>query len=707
MPKANLSTVFTNFKNAVEESEKTAEELRGLIRARESAQYSEDEEKAFKTAYNDAYKKLRKETTGIFKKHKALKERATEDADTTTAFNEFLRANPNIYYVQNSQGSRAVNVFGGVSESESGLLEAPLNFDEFGASAVQYETDHPPPAKKTTAAGSGAGSAGAGSGSGGAGAGAGERDDDTRERREATTEGRGTAADVDTETDEQIMSPRKRRIEGRGTATETATETASDDSTDDDEFKDADGSQRLEDMQYIARVEMLQSAGINDETNNARAKEKRKAYEDKGEPLSDDDINYYKNNDDDRDAVAYLGTLYRYLRDQAVPNEFPDRNDVDPLTAEYTSPDHQAIHYNLTETIAQFDQGTQINRLTPDNEVIKNTGIQFGYYGSVQAQGQGDDDDEEEKAEENEDAQAQQALLAGTQRAQSLPPPPPPPTPATQGERNPRDIVRGDLSRSAPSPMMQQAQSTMQQGADGAEEMRVASMKLKEVKERIRALHTAYAGMLPEFETPEHKANRDEALKATDKNAEKARLHLIGMFKSIRAYFAGGSNIPGGLQVGIVIPAQDYLRALMGGGGGGGGGGAGCGCKHDDEPPTNQTAPMNTADDPETTMYDPPGTRAPMGTSTKGKPHPGDILKDRHGRDSFGHTYAVSNHYRNSGVDRGRGVAGYQAPTIRYQKFSKPRDPPTDFPNMTRDAIRFHRRPKGLVPGLKINTTKM
>ena len=157
---------------------------------------------------------------------------------------------------------------------------------------------------------------------------------------------------------------------------------------------------------------------------------------------------------------------------------------------------------------------------------------------------------------------------------------------------------------------------------------------------------------------------------------------------------------------GIVIPAQDYLRALMGGGGGGGGG-AGCGCKHDDEPPTNQTAPMNTTDDPETTMYDPPGTRAPMGTSTKGKPHPGDLLKDRHGRDSFGHTYAVSNHYRNSGVERGRGVAGYQAPTIRYQKFSKPRDPPTDFPNMTRDAIRFHRRPKGLVPGLKINTTKM
>jgi hypothetical protein len=218
-------------------------------------------------------------------------------------------------------------------------------------------------------------------------------------------------------------------------------------------------------------------------------------------------------------------------------------------------------------------------------------------------------------------------------------------------------------------------------------------MTLQEVKARIKALHDAYNGLIPSLTTDQHKKNKERAMKT--KNADEAKNHLLDMLKLIREYFAGPL---GGLTVGVVIPAQDYLQALIGTMGGGGD----CGCKHDKEEHHE-----HTLDDPTGTMYDPPGTRPPEDNTAEGKPHPGDVLKDRHGHDSFGKTFMVSNHYRNSGTDRGKGVAGYNARTVFDQpKHSQPALPPSTFPNMPRDQIRFYasRRPRGMVPGLKIPT---
>jgi len=479
-------------------------------------------------------------------------------------------------------------------------------------------------------------------------------------------------------------------------------------------------------LDKLSRIQALSSYGLIPLSLSMEAVMIKQDLQEQGQGVSDADIS--RNVSVVMlDNAKYLTTLQNKLI-QFGQHEYPDRNiqSVEVLKdLGLQLPHHQTLLKDYTQGFTSFMMGAGVpNKYTAEQMARMSFAPSVVGDAMMEAEEKADDDEPTTTTESLQqgatvytDSQTQTSQAIAQDMATQTSEPTTEPAPVMMGipddtgaiaqPRDPRNVVRGDLSRSAPpGQMMQQAQSTMQQGADGAEEMRVASMKLRDVKARIRALHTAYAGMLPEFETPEHKANKNEALKATAKNAEKARLHLIEMFKSIRAYFAGGSNIPGGLQVGIVIPAQDYLQALMGSGGGGGG----CGCKHDDhdeDMPTANVVNYSHLDDPETITYNPPRTRPPMGTSTKGKPHPGDVLKDRHGRDSFGQTFAVSNHYRNSGVERSKGVAGYQAPTVHHKQFSKPREPPATFPNMSRDAIRFHRRPKGMVPGLKINTTKM
>jgi len=280
--------------------------------------------------------------------------------------------------------------------------------------------------------------------------------------------------------------------------------------------------------------------------------------------------------------------------------------------------------------------------------------------------------------------------------------PPLPPTPAaptvTQPKTGAPEIINRDLSRTQPGMQsgMQQAMGAMGSAvqATDAEQQRVATMTIKEVKARIKALHDAYDGLIPSLTTDQHKKNKERAMKT--KSADEAKSHLLDMLKLIREYFAGPL---GGLTVGVVIPAQDYLQALMGTMGKDGD----CGCKHDEEE-NNHT---DALDDPMGTIYDPPGTRQPEDNTAPGKPHPGDVLKDRHGHDSFGRAFMVSNHYRNSGIDRTKGVAGYEARTVFDQpKQMRPPAPPPTFPNMSRDQIRFYanRRPRGMVPGLIIPT---
>ncbi len=443
-----------------------------------------------------------------------------------------------------------------------------------------------------------------------------------------------------------------------------------------------------------------------------------------------------------RESAQYLKNITDRLGIFAR-KEYPDIliPSVDVLlNLELKQPNHQKLKEHVSQTLNEYFQNRVIQRLT--DEQLDSMGVvedDDNYSATSEEEKEKAKKEEEEalreggatfsereKAEAKELAEdfaaaavsgavgtlgsiAESAQMSaesarmGAERAQmsseDMPPLPPPPiVPATtQPKTGAPEIINRDLSRTQPGTQagMPQAMGAMGSAvqATDAEQQRVATMTIKEVKARIKALHDAYDGLIPSLTTDQHKKNKERAMKT--KNADEAKSHLLEMLKLIREYFAGPL---GGLTVGVVIPAQDYLRALMGTMGKDGD----CGCKHDDEEHKHE----HSLDDPVGTIYDPPGTRPPEDNTAPGKPHPGDVLKDRHGHDSFGHTYMVANHYRNSGIDRTKGVAGYEARTVFDQpKFMRPVEKPS-YPNMPRDQIRFYanRRPRGMVPGLKIPT---
>lgn len=279
--------------------------------------------------------------------------------------------------------------------------------------------------------------------------------------------------------------------------------------------------------------------------------------------------------------------------------------------------------------------------------------------------------------------------------------PPPMPEAATRGEKAgaPERVVR-DLDRSQPAPGMagaSQALAALGGKPNEAEMQRVEKMTIGEAKARIEALHKAYDGLIPALTDPMHKKNKDRAMKS--KRPQDAKAHLRQMLQTIREYFAGPM---GGLTVGVVIPAQDYLNALMGSMGKGGD----CGCHHDkgaDHSHESRKIVKGVLEGKKT----PKDVREPMGNTEAGKPHPGDVLKDRHGQDSFGRAFSVANHYRNSGMDRSKGVAGYQARTEYDEpEFARPAEPQASGFNGGRDQVRYYaqRRPRGMIRGIRIPT---
>ena len=279
--------------------------------------------------------------------------------------------------------------------------------------------------------------------------------------------------------------------------------------------------------------------------------------------------------------------------------------------------------------------------------------------------------------------------------------PPPMPEAATRGEKAgaPERVVR-DLDRSQPAPGMagaSQALAALGSKPNEAEMQRVEKMTIGEAKARIEALHKAYDGLIPALTDPMHKKNKERAMKS--KRPEDAKAHLRQMLQIIREYFAGPM---GGLTVGVVIPAQDYLNALMGSMGKGGD----CGCHHDkdaDHSHESRKIVKGVLEGKKT----PKDVREPMGNTEAGKPHPGDVLKDRHGQDSFGRAFSVANHYRNSGMDRSKGVAGYQARTEYDEpEFARPAEPQASGFNGGRDQVRYYsqRRPRGMIRGIRIPT---
>ncbi len=438
----------------------------------------------------------------------------------------------------------------------------------------------------------------------------------------------------------------------------------------------------------------------------------------------DDTFSEYTITDDMRYNANYMnmiaGKLVQFYQVEYPSATAQQMKDIGIENFEFKNPLHAELQTRFIKDLDVYFNNQDVEQLTPPQlEAL-----------SVSLDPQTDPTDEEEKEEIREEEEealregereytseereaAKEAAAAFIQAgaenesaereamgAEDMPPlPPPPVVPAvTQPKTGAPEIINRDLSRTQPGMQsgMQQAQAAMGGSvqATDAEQQRVATMTIKEVKARIKALHDAYDGLIPSLTTDQHKKNKERAMKT--KNADEAKGHLLDMLKLIREYFAGPL---GGLTVGVVIPAQDYLQALMGTMGKDGD----CGCKHDEEEHKHTDA----LDDPMGTIYDPPGTRQPEDNTAPGKPHPGDVLKDRHGHDSFGRAFMVSNHYRNSGIDRTKGVAGYEARTVFDQpKQMRPPAPPPTFPNMSRDQIRFYanRRPRGMVPGLKIPT---
>ena len=167
------------------------------------------------------------------------------------------------------------------------------------------------------------------------------------------------------------------------------------------------------------------------------------------------------------------------------------------------------------------------------------------------------------------------------------------------------------------------------------DEENVKRLGIEEAKHQIRALHTVYDRLIPAFKEAAHTKSRDDALKSGDKKVVHA--HLLDMMRTVRDFYSRSK----GLQVGIVVPAAQVLKALMGQMGGGGGGGAavggGGGASHPAEVMAHQMAPDH-------------GGGVVSGFQAPEKENPGQVLH-REGEDRFGHAISLAIHRRNSGMD--------------------------------------------------------
>lgn len=288
------------------------------------------------------------------------------------------------------------------------------------------------------------------------------------------------------------------------------------------------------------------------------------------------------------------------------------------------------------------------------------------------------------------------------------PPPPAPPAPPEGTPSLPREqvgdpqladrrFVLEDVPRDAgagPSDAGPSAGQIMSSpGAPTAkdDEENVKRLSIDEAKSQIRALHTVYDRLIPAFKEAAHTKARDDALQSSDKKV--VHDHLLDMLRKVRDFYSKSK----GLQVGIVVPAAQVLRALMGQMGGGGGGGVAVGGGGATQP-AELLAP---------TMAPNEGGGVVTGFQAPEKENPGQVLH-REGEDRFGHAISLAIHRRNSGMDayRRRAVPRHAIERVEPPTFGRVEEPQL---RMNQNApLNFRARPIiGRTPanlGIKIKT---
>ena len=220
------------------------------------------------------------------------------------------------------------------------------------------------------------------------------------------------------------------------------------------------------------------------------------------------------------------------------------------------------------------------------------------------------------------------------------------------------------------------------------DEENVKRLSIDEAKSQIRALHTVYDRLIPAFKEAAHTKSRDDALQSSDKKV--VHDHLLSMLRKVRDFYAKSK----GLQVGIVVPAAQVLRALMGQMGGGGGGAAVGGASQ----PAELLAPSLAPNE---------GGGVVTGFQAPEKENPGQVLH-REGEDRFGHAISLAIHRRNSGMDayRRRAVPRHAIERVEPPTFGRVEEPQL---KMNQNApLNYRARPIiGRTPanlGIKIKT---
>ena len=220
------------------------------------------------------------------------------------------------------------------------------------------------------------------------------------------------------------------------------------------------------------------------------------------------------------------------------------------------------------------------------------------------------------------------------------------------------------------------------------DEENVKRLSIDEAKSQIRALHTVYDRLIPAFKEAAHTKSRDDALQSSDKKV--VHDHLLSMLRKVRDFYSKSK----GLQVGIVVPAAQVLKALMGQMGGGGGGAAVGGASQ----PAELLAPSLAPNE---------GGGVVTGFQAPEKENPGQVLH-REGEDRFGHAISLAIHRRNSGMDayRRRAVPRHAIERVEPPTFGRVQEPQL---KMNQNApLNYRARPIiGRTPtnlGIKIKT---
>lgn len=200
------------------------------------------------------------------------------------------------------------------------------------------------------------------------------------------------------------------------------------------------------------------------------------------------------------------------------------------------------------------------------------------------------------------------------------------------------NLVLEDVARDAEGPggaaIATPAQAMKAAGGDSKDdEKEVAGLGIEEAKRRIRALHQVFDSMIKEFREKPHTKDRDDALNSSD--PKKVKAHLLSMLKKVRDYYAGSTK---GLKVGVIVPADQLIGAILGRAGMSGVAAA----------PAGSGQPIEAGK---------------VSTASADRVHPGEFLHKAK-EDRFGRAISLSIHRRNSGMDayKRRGVRNHAVP---------------------------------------------